>query len=273
MESDSLETSELNLWTIGSIAIVAYCLASVCHEGLGHGGACLLLGGRLKSWNAIFLDYDEATVSSAGLRFIAAAGTISNLITGGVALALFHLRKRKADSWQYFLWLFSAISFLTAFGYLLFSGVGGIGDWESVVAGYEPHVLIRIALAVLGTILYFVLAPNILMPPFVVSLNRNRVTASRVRRLVRFPYLVGGITYLAAGLLNPYGLKLVLISAVAASFGGTSLLAWYPVKSREAVSSASPEDPLNLKMSPGWITAGAITLLIFVPVLGRGLNF
>src|SRR5437016_840938 len=27
--------------TVGAIAIVAYCLANVIHEGIGHGGACL----------------------------------------------------------------------------------------------------------------------------------------------------------------------------------------------------------------------------------------
>jgi len=33
--------------TIAAIAIVVYIVAGVIHEGVGHGGACLLAGGRV----------------------------------------------------------------------------------------------------------------------------------------------------------------------------------------------------------------------------------
>ena len=32
--------------TIAGIALIAYILASVLHEGVGHGGACLATGGK-----------------------------------------------------------------------------------------------------------------------------------------------------------------------------------------------------------------------------------
>ena len=48
----------------------------------------------------------------------------------------------------------------------------------------------------------------------------------RAVRLTVFPYLAGGTLSCIAGLFNPVGMLLVAISAAAASFGGTSGLAW-----------------------------------------------
>ena len=46
MEQPSPESSRLDPWTVGAIAVVAYSVGNVVHEGLGHGGACVLVGGR-----------------------------------------------------------------------------------------------------------------------------------------------------------------------------------------------------------------------------------
>src|SRR4029077_6374849 len=129
---------------------------------------------------------------------------------------------------RYFLWLFAAVNLLTAFGYLLFSGIGGIG-YGCRVTHDVPHIgLWRVAEVVAGAVLYFVVAPRLLMPPLDPWLGRNAaVRERRARTLSLIPYLAGGVTLCLAGILNPLGLKIVLISAVAASFGGTSLLAWY----------------------------------------------
>jgi hypothetical protein len=267
------DDSALSLWTIGSIAIVAYCFANVLHEGLGHGGACLLMGGRPQTLNAIFFAYDTGTVSPAGNRFIAGGGPIVNLINGGIALLLLRLWKPLADSARYFMWLFSAVNFLMAFGYVLFSGVAGVGDWMGVVGGLASPVTVRLGLALIGAFLYFFVAPRLLMPGFMNFLNRDYAAGPQIRRLVRFPYLIGGTTFLLAGLLNPYGLNLVLTSAVAASFGGASLLAWYPMSRTAPSSSKTLENPLVLKTSRGWMIAAAITLVIFMGFLGRGMNF
>ena len=74
-----------------------------------------------------------------------------------------------------------------------------------------------------------------------------------------------------AGLLNPIGLEIVLISAVAASFGGTSLLAWYPGIPRKP-GPGTPETPLAIERGKTWIAAAAVALILFVGVLGRGIG-
>ena len=44
--------------TLVAIAVVAYALANLVHEGLGHGGACLLAGGRPVALSAIHFESD-----------------------------------------------------------------------------------------------------------------------------------------------------------------------------------------------------------------------
>jgi hypothetical protein len=102
--------------------------------------------------------------------------------------------------------LLVAVNLLQAFGYLLFSGIGGIGDWAVVIRGLEPAPAWRLALTVVGASLYFVVAPRLLMlglEPFLPARPERRV--ARVRTLCLLSYLVGGATFVLAGILNPRG--------------------------------------------------------------------
>jgi hypothetical protein len=258
--------------TIVAIAVLAYSLANVVHEGLGHGGACLLLGARPTMFNAIFFNYDETTASDAAQRGISAAGSIVNVIVGLPLVALLRSRARLSPRWRYFLWLFAAVNLLTAFGYLCYSGVGGIGDWARVIEGVKPALLARLVMVGVGGVLYFVIAPRLLMPaldPFLGLDPAKRQT--RARRLMLWPYFVGALTLIAAGIFNPLGFEIVLISAAAASLGGTSLLAWYHRTPRPP-SSLAVEPPLGVERGVGWILAAAIVLGLFVFALGPGIG-
>jgi hypothetical protein len=261
----------LDLATIIAISTLAYALANVVHEGIGHGGACLLFGARPTMFNAIFFNYDETTASDFAQRAISAAGSVANVCVGLPLVAMLGKRTHLSPHWRYFLWLFGAVNLLTAFGYLLYSGIGGIGDWARVIDGARPAIAVRLALVVAGGWLYFVVAPQLLMPPLDPFLGRDpEGRVARARRLSLIPYLTGGCTLIAAGLLNPLGMKIVLISAAAASFGGTSLLAWYPAIPRAPL--VSTDAPLDLPRSVAWIVAATIAMAIFVLVLGRGIG-
>ncbi len=262
---------DLDRPTIIAISALAYSLANVVHEGLGHGGACILFGGRPTMFNAIFFDYDEATVSDSARRAISAAGSIVNVIVGLPLVALLRSRVSLSSRWRYLLWLFSAVNLLMAFGYLLFSGIGRVGDWARVIEGARPAWLLRLALVVSGAVLYFVVAPRLLMPGLDPFLGREPASRSaRARQLSLVPYFTGAATLIVAGLLNPLGMKIVLISAAAASLGGTSLLAWYPAIPR-APSSFATDVPLGIPRSVPWIVAAAITVALFVLGLGPGI--
>jgi hypothetical protein len=272
--SSTSDTSRLDPWTVGALAVVAYCIGNVVHEGLGHGGACVLVGGKPEELNAIFFECSVDGLPAAARRWLAAGGSIANVVVAVPAWIALQRLPRDAGRVRAFVWLLLAVNLLTPFGYLLFSGLGNIGDWAVVVRGLEPALVWRGALAVAGAVLYFVVAPRLLMPSLELFLGAGvEQRLARARTLSVLSYVVGGLTFVTAGLLNPHGLELVLISAAAASFGGTSLLAWYPdVYARRP--AASPGDvPLGVPRSRGWLVAAAITLVIFVGVLGPGVRF
>lgn len=268
------DTSRLDPWTVGAIAVVGYALSNVVHEGLGHGGTCLAVGGHPRQLTAVFFDGDiEGLPASAG-RWVAAGGSLANLVAAAIAWAALRLVPAGWGRGRFFLWLVLAVNLLQAFGYLLFSGIGGIGDWDVVVRGFQPAVLWRLGLTVAGAVLYFGAAPRLIMPwleAFLPAEPKERL--ARVRTLTLLPYLVGGATFVLAGVLNPLGWVYVLISAVAASFGGTSLLAWYPGLWARRTPVTSPEVPLGVPWSRGWLVAAAIVLFLFVGVLGPGIRF
>jgi len=269
--TDNAKTGDaIDVVTVVAIAVLAYTLSNTVHEALGHGGAAVLLGARPTMLNAIFFNYDEATASETVQRWISAAGSIADLIVGLPALAL--SSRVRSTRWRYFLWLFAAVNLTTAFGYLLYSGVAGIGDWSRVFAGLAPEWLIRVALTAAGAPLYFIVAPRLLAPrldPFL-GLEPN-ARERRARTLSLLPYLAGSVSLAVAGILNPLGVKILLISAVAAGFGGTSLLAWYFTIPRKP-APGTVEPPLGLPRSTAWIAAAGAVLLFFVFVLGPGIG-
>lgn len=260
----------IDVATVIAIAVLAYTLSNLTHEGLGHGGAAVLLGARPTMLNAIFFNYDEATASETVQRWISASGSIADLLVGIPALLL--VRRARSARWRYFLWLFAAVNLTTAFGYLLYSGVAGIGDWSRVFAGLAPEGLVRAVMVAAGAPLYFIVAPRLLAPRLDPFLGQEPAARERrARTLSLLPYLAGSVSLAVAGILNPLGWKILLISAVAAGFGGTSLLAWYFTIPRPPAPD-TPEPPLGLPRGTAWIAAAGVVLLFFVLVLGPGIG-
>jgi hypothetical protein len=82
--------------TLAAIAMVAFLIANVAHEGLGHGGACVLVGGRPVALSSAWFEGEYAGVSDWGRRAELAGGTLANLVLAAVFYLL--LRARKAES-------------------------------------------------------------------------------------------------------------------------------------------------------------------------------
>jgi hypothetical protein len=139
-----------DLLTVAAVGHLAYALANLLHEGLGHGGACLLVGGKPLVLSSMHFDGDTEKLSRGANRVIAAGGTLVNLLVGGVAFAaLAHSRTLSALA-RYFFWLLAFVNLFQGTGYFLFSGVAGIGDWASVIAGLPMPWLWRLVMAASG---------------------------------------------------------------------------------------------------------------------------
>lgn len=260
-------------FTIVAIALLAYVIGDVLHEAVGHGGACLLVGGRALVLSTVHFDCDNHAVGDFGVRFIAAGGTLVNLCAGVLVVMLRRRAAAASGAVAWFLWLLMAVNLLSGTGYFLFSGVGGIGDWVDVVRGIGRAWVTRLGLTLLGGVTYWLVVLHALraLDPFLSGDGEARVRSAT--RLTLPAYLAGGILSCIAGLLNPVGMILVAISAAAASFGGTSGLAWMPQLLHGERAAVSGGTPLLVSRSWGWIAFGAVAAAVFVLVLGPGVRF
>jgi len=259
-----------DLLTVTAIALVAYAASNVAHEAIGHGGACVVLGGKPHVLSSVHFDCGEEAISALARRGVAAAGTIVNFIAGAIGLvALTATNPVRKPHMSYFLWLFTTLNFLMGAGYFLFSGVGNIGDWTDVASGTASPLIWRPAMAVLGGALYFFLARR--SGQRLGALVGSDDAAMRRSRLLSVPaYVAGGLLFCLSGLFNPVGPVLIAISAAAASFGGASGLLWLTQFTRGSTRSA---EPAELNRSYAWIVAGCIAAAIFVGILGPGIHF
>src|SRR5438552_18917943 len=97
-------------------------LADFIHEGLGHGGACLLVGGKPTLLTSMNFVWDDNGFPQWALRVVAAGGTIANLLAGALAVA--RLRRPPATAHcHYVMWLYAAANLYVCAGFLLYSGV------------------------------------------------------------------------------------------------------------------------------------------------------
>src|SRR5688572_23083604 len=113
--------------TVAAVAVVVDASATLIHEGLGHGGACVLMGGTPQLLTSMQFQCDKHSLSSAAARVISAGGTVANAAAALVAIALLRRSRGAPHTWWFFLWLFATVNLLQVAGYPLYSGVGNIG--------------------------------------------------------------------------------------------------------------------------------------------------
>src|SRR2546423_1425257 len=123
-----------DLLTVAALGLMVCALCATIHEGLGHGGACVVVGGKPRLLTSMMFRGDQSGLDRWTYRFVAAGGTLANLLGGGVAL-LFLRRPPASVPAHYFVWLFATVNLLVGTGYFLFSGFSNIGDWANVIAG------------------------------------------------------------------------------------------------------------------------------------------
>ncbi len=260
--------------TVSAVAVIVYALSSLLHEGVGHGGGCLLVHAVPIELSSMDFQCSVMNDGTAPARIVAAAGTIATLLGGSIALLLYRTWPRNSV-WRYSLWLFAAVNLMQGTGYFLFSGIANIGDWADVIIGLELAWMWRVVLVVVGVVLYTITTVGAFraLDPFIGEARPRRYR--HALRLGVVPYLVGAALEIAAGALNPAGLGLVLVSGAAASLGGTSGLAWGPQTLR---GSSTPPDMLEIPVAVverSWITIvlAMLTGTAFIAIFGKGLTF
>jgi hypothetical protein len=197
-----------------------------------------------------------------------------NLLAAGLCWVLLSRKGAWSPWFQYFLWLSFAVNGFLGAGYLAVPTLIGFGDWMVVLRGLHPHWFWRTGMILLGVILYAAVA-YFAMRTLEPLLGCNKqVRSKRALWLTLLPYFTGGLAFCAAGLFNPVGARLVLISAAASSFGGASGLAWLSSWSLgRGPDATTPEQPANLPKSMLWILIGSASGAFLILFLGRGISF
>jgi hypothetical protein len=250
----SIQHSKL---TIISMAVIASGIATLLHEGVGHGLVAWLRGDiptELTSNHLSALRPD---------RWVDAGGTIVNLVVGAASLGISRLMADRANV-RYFFWILGALNLLPGAGYFLFSGIFRFGDWNEVISGLPHHAALRIGMSALGAGLYVMVAWRIgvMVRPFVPDGPTYNVVG-------RLPYFAACLFSCAAGVLDPLGFKLLLVSTVPAAFGGSSGLLWADA----LMPTAGPGEILTVSRAPAWWIAAAVLGMCYVIFVGRGIQF
>ncbi len=264
----------IDILTVIAIALVVFTIQAIAHEGLGHGLVSALLGGKVVNISSTACNCGVEGLPRASQRAVSAAGPLMNLALSLVFFGLGRAMRNASVAARYFLWLSMTVNGLVFAGYLAIPTLFGFGDWFDFIQGLSPAGLWRVALIVIGMVLYLGMA-YLAVHELEFFQSRERPERRRRAWLLNFvPYLSGGLAYTLAGLFNPVGAQLLLISAVAASFGGTSALVWMPtISARKTSVNNTPQSPLGLTRNWRWIAAGGIALFILVVVLGPGVTF
>ena len=255
--------------TIIAISALALILETALHEHLGHAGSCLLLGSYPTELGAFYVNCNYTGMSDLAIRLVALAGPVVSLLTGVVSFLSLRQISPRQPALYYFVWLLGTIGFMTATGYLLFSGVSGIGDFgltrDGALYSASPAWLWQTLMSITGLASYFLTVRLAVrtIEPYIGGVGRARITYAR--HLVLASYLTGVVVAVGIGFLNPYGVVIVLTSAAASTLGGTSGFLWMMqlINLKQA-----PGTLLTFRRSWSWIMFGAAVTVVYALVLG-----
>jgi len=249
--------------TIVSLAVLAYVVQDVLHEGLGHGVVAWLSGAKQVTMSTVALQSD---ISS---RWISAGGTLVNLIFAGIFWLLLLKPQRYKPATRHFLILLIAGNLFSGTGYFLFSGIINFGDWAEVIKGLPHHGLWRAGLIVMGVVSYYF--SMLVVAAQLRAFLPDEAPSRRVRTLAWTPYAAEGVLAALAGVLNPAGLFYVIASALPSTLGANAGMLSLPSVMR-GWKRNEPEPVPPISRSRGWIAVAIVVGLFFMVILGRGVT-
>ena len=250
-----------DLPTVAAIAVIAMCLVTFNHEALGHGGACLALGGHIRVLTSSIFRCDMRSV------WIAPAGPFGNLLGGVLALLFVRVVPRRRTNGRLFLVLVAGFAFFWEAGYLVTAMCGRDGDLYFAAQDLfgEPALWWRLAGAAAGIALYLVSirwASRVLT-----DLWPDAVIARHVARIAWVAASLGAV--LAATADSGAGWTGLRDAALEI---GAGAFPWLLIP-RQGRAHLAPAAPLRIERNYAIMATSLIMFAVFVATLGRGLRF
>jgi len=263
MSDQASITPRVDLWSLIGLALLLLPWLTMAHELGGHALACVATGHLPSELGAYYVECPGTGVGSG--RIVAMAGTGMDLLLA--ALGWFAWSRVRRPLPRLVWWVVFTVKGMVAGGYWMFSGVFDLGDWAlSGPDGIGPLPwpwLWRVLMFVLGLAVYIAVVRRAIRM-LATMLGGGAQAAATQRRIGMTLYLVGGVSALLVSLLNPLGIVITLMSAIASSFGGTAGLF------NVAFAGAGERPPADFVIGRhGWLlVAGLVVTLAFAVVLG-----
>lgn len=267
------QSSKVKLYhflTLVSIGTMSYVIADIDHEAIGHGGACLVAGGRITLLTSVY--FRSETHSFVTDAF----GPLSNLAIG----LLFWTLLRRANHFKAYtqLLLLHTMAFnLFWFSWLCFyAGITYKGDFAFDIRGATELLIWRISLIVIGISSYrvfFSLIASVALKLF--NSFKNSFSVQQIRRLFLIPYLSAGVSALiAVSFFSPHSIDTFVEAINFPMFFPMLLIPRYLRISnnifREETSAL--DESFLAKQQMNYIFYGVIIFIVFCCTMGRGIR-
>lgn len=246
-----------NMVTITAISLLAYASADITHHALGHGAACLGLGGRIISLSSIFVN---CSLRGAAIDL---AGPFANLVLGLVAMLGARIATRSSPAMRLFCILVAAFNLLWFAMQLAFSAATRTDDWAWAMHQFQVAEPVRYGMIALGALAYFLTVRVIAarMAPFARP-------PARARTIVFTAWLTAGVIACATEAFDHNAVTAILRHAAPQSFLLSIGLLFVPAKAAKVSSSGGAVAAVTFSMP--WIVAAAIVGIASILLLGPG---
>jgi hypothetical protein len=256
------QTRSDDLATTLAIGVTASVAQFVVHELVGHGTACVLLGGRILAVAPLWM---RCTINH---RLMVLSGPMANLIAGGLCWVILRSAPPRSPASRLFLWLSIAFQWLVAAGYLAVGAASGFGDWPVILPGLDswPARLATIVVAAGG----YVLVLRALARLGVQRLGASLVEESRLTRVALLPALAAGALAVLAELVGRRFEPLGLVLAI----GCTAVVGWSLLVVPRFVRPIPTDRGIDLAVprSLGWILGGTAVAVGFLAGVAPALD-
>ena len=253
-----------------AVAAFAWMLLMTGHEVVGHGGACVGLGGEALAVDAMYFTCSELTPLWNDQLYRAAGSLFNVLLAIGCVIAF--LRLPRPGSWTgYFLWISAVLNLLQSGSYVALGRFIHPGmDW-AMIAANAPDAAVAGTLTLvcgLGLLAAGVLVGQRFLGLFIA--RGARVHRQKIR-LVLTPYLTATFVSVAASLGVPSEDRfMMLMGGIGNSLfflAPILLLLVLPVRGQGLVESEPDFAPRR-----GLVVAATATTLVYLFVIASGVE-
>ena len=243
--------------TVAAIGLVAYVCADIAHHALGHGAACLALGGQIRSLSSIFVN---CSLTGAAIDL---AGPFANVVVGLVALLASHLIPR-APATRLFLVLAAAFNLFWFGLQLSFSAATRTDDWAWAIHYFHISEALRYSLVAVGALAY-VFSVRVLS----VAMMRFAHPPGRAMVIVVTAWITAGAIACATAAFDTNPVSAILRHAAPQSLLISAGLLFLPARAARLPFTDSSYAAIG--RSVPWIVAAVIVGVVSIVYLGPGI--